>query len=118
MCRPGRAVPGFPPWRRRRPRTSLARAPDATSGLTANRRAMTPPPSSSLALQRLYHWERTAPDQTVFTQPMGGGLLKEFTWKDMGDGPRRMAPFLQQQVFEPGARIAILSKNCAWWLMA
>ena len=79
---------------------------------------MSQPPSSSLALQRLYHWERTAPDRTVFTQPMGGGLLKEFTWKDMVDETRRMAAFLRQQGFEPGARIAILSKNCAWWLMA
>ena len=79
---------------------------------------MTPPPSSSLALQRLYDWERTAPDRTVFTQPIGDGLLKEFTWKDMVDETRRMAAFLQQQGFEPGARIAILSKNCAWWLMA
>jgi len=79
---------------------------------------MTPPPSSSLALQRLYHWERTTPDRTVFTQPMGGGLLKEFTWKDMVDESRRMAAFLKQQGFEPGTRIAILSKNCAWWLMS
>ena len=79
---------------------------------------MTPPPSSSLALQRLYHWERTAPDRTVFTQPMGGGLLREFTWKDMVDESRRMAAFLRQHGFEPGARIAILSKNCAWWMMA
>jgi long-chain acyl-CoA synthetase len=79
---------------------------------------MTPPPSSSLALQRLYHWERTAPDRTVFTQPMGGGLVKEFTWKDMVDESRRMATFLRQQGFEPGTRIAILSKNCAWWMMS
>ena len=79
---------------------------------------MTRPPSSSLALQRLYHWERTTPDRTAFTQPMGGGLLKEFTWKDVVDESRRMAAFLQQQGFEPGARIAILSKNCAWWLMS
>ena len=79
---------------------------------------MTAPPLSSLALQRLYHWERTAPDQTVFTQPMGAGLLKEFTWKDVVDESRRMAAFLQQQGFEPGSRIAILSKNCAWWMMA
>ena len=76
------------------------------------------PPPSSLALQRLYHWERTTPDCTVFTQPMGGGLLKEFTWKDMVDETRRMAAFLKQQGFEPGSRIAILSKNCAWWLMS
>ncbi|MFL6699276.1 MAG: AMP-binding protein, partial [Vitreoscilla sp.] len=79
---------------------------------------MTPPPSSSLALQRLYHWERTTPDRIALTQPMGGKLLKEFSWKDVVDESRRMAAFLQQQGFEPGARIAILSKNCAWWLMS
>ena len=79
---------------------------------------MTPSPSTSLALQRLYHWERTAPDRTAFTQPMGGNLLKEFSWKDVADEARRMAAFLRQQGFEPGARIAILSKNCAWWLMS
>ena len=79
---------------------------------------MTQPPSTSLALQRLYHWERTSPDRTAFTQPMGGNLLKEFSWKDVVDESRRMATFLRQQGFEPGARIAILSKNCAWWLMS
>ena len=79
---------------------------------------MPKPSSSSLALQRLYHWERTTPDRTVFTQPMGDGLLREFTWKDVADESRRMAAFLRQQGFEPGTRIAILSKNCAWWLMA
>ena len=77
----------------------------------------TPAPSSSLALERLYHWEHVAPDAVAFTQPMGGSLLKEFTWKEVLDEVRRMATFLQQQGFEPGARIAILSKNCAWWLM-
>ena len=79
---------------------------------------MTQPPPSSLALQRLYHWERTTPDRIAFTQPMGGKLLKEFSWKDVVDESRRMAAFLRQQGFEPGARIAILSKNCAWWLMS
>jgi long-chain acyl-CoA synthetase len=79
---------------------------------------MNRPAPSTLALQRLFHWERTTPDRTVFTQPMGGGLLKEFTWKDMVDEARRMAAFLRQQGFEPGARIAILSKNCAWWMMS
>ena len=79
---------------------------------------MTPPPPTSLALQRLYHWERTTPDRIAFTQPMGANLLKEFSWKDVADESRRMAAFLRQQGFEPGARIAILSKNCAWWLMS
>ena len=29
-------------------------------------------PADALALQRLYHWERTAPDRVVLTQPVGG----------------------------------------------
>ncbi|MCL4402656.1 MAG: AMP-binding protein, partial [Acidobacteria bacterium] len=29
-----------------------------------------------------------------------------------------MAAFLQAQGWEPGSRIAILSRNCAWWIMA
>ena len=34
----------------------------------------------TLALQRLYHWERTSPDHVVLTQPMGGGAVRDFTW--------------------------------------
>ena len=79
---------------------------------------MSPPPASSLALQRLYQRERAEPDRVAFTQPMGGGLLKEFRWKDVADEARRMAAYLRGQGFEPGARIAILSKNCAWWIMS
>ena len=29
----------------------------------------------ALALQRLYHWEKTAPDRVAFTQPVGGGQV-------------------------------------------
>ncbi len=72
----------------------------------------------ALALQRLYHWEKTASDRVVFTQPMGGGVVREFTWRQVMDESRRMATYLQSQGFEPGTRIAILSKNCAHWLMS
>jgi long-chain acyl-CoA synthetase len=72
----------------------------------------------ALALQRLYHWERTAPDRVVLTQPMGGGIVKDFTWREVLDQTRRMAAHLQTHGFEPGARIGILAKNAAHWLMA
>ena len=71
-----------------------------------------------LALQRLYHWERTAPDRVVLTQPMGGQTVRDFTWREVMDESRRMAAYLRGLGFEPGSRIAILSKNCAHWLMA
>jgi long-chain acyl-CoA synthetase len=72
----------------------------------------------ALALQRMYHWERTAPDRVVLTQPLGGGTVKDFTWRALMDETRRMAAHLRGLGFEPGARIGILAKNSAHWLMA
>jgi long-chain acyl-CoA synthetase len=74
--------------------------------------------ADTLALERLYHWERTAPDRVVLTQPMGAGIVKDFTWREILDQTRRMAAHLQGLGFEPGARIAILAKNSAHWLIA
>ena len=71
-----------------------------------------------LALQRLYHWEQTAPQNITLTQPMGGGKTQDFTWNQVADQVRRMAAHLKAQGWEPGSNVAILSKNCAWWLMS
>jgi long-chain acyl-CoA synthetase len=72
----------------------------------------------SLALQRMYHWEKTTPDKTVFTQPMGAGVVREWTWKQAVDEVRRMAAWLKGLDLEPGSRIALMSKNSAHWMMA
>jgi long-chain acyl-CoA synthetase len=78
--------------------------------------------TDQLALQRLYHWERTAADTVTLTQPMGGTELRDFTWRQIGDQVRRMAAFLKAKGEAEGwpadAKVAILSKNCAWWLMS
>ena len=75
-------------------------------------------PPETLALQRLYHWEKTSPDKLVFTQPMGGGVVKEYTWKQAMAEVRRMAAHLKSLNFAPGTRIAMLAKNTAQWMMA
>ncbi|MFY9514502.1 MAG: AMP-binding protein [Rubrivivax sp.] len=72
----------------------------------------------SLALQRLYHWERTTPERMVLTQPLGGGAVRAYNWREMVDQVRRMAAHLQSLGLPAGSRIAILSKNTAHWLMA
>ena len=74
--------------------------------------------SEMLALQRFYHWERTAPDRIALTQPMGNGATQDFTWSQVGNQVRSMATHLKAQGWEPGSKVAILSKNCAWWLMS
>jgi long-chain acyl-CoA synthetase len=71
-----------------------------------------------LALQRLYHWEKTTPNRIVFTQPMGGGETRTFTWAQALDQTRRMAAHLKKLGLAPGDKVALLSKNTAWWLMA
>ncbi len=76
-----------------------------------------PVDSSKLALQRLYNWEKTAPDRVVLTQPMGGGAVTEFTWAQLMDQSRRVATHLQAQGIGPGDKVALISKNTAWWLM-
>ena len=75
-------------------------------------------PFEMLALQRLYHWERTAPDRIALTQPMGAGVIRDFTWGEVAEAVRRMAAHLKAQGWEPGSKVALLSKNCAWWLMS
>jgi long-chain acyl-CoA synthetase len=74
--------------------------------------------ADALALQRLYHWEKTTPDRVALTQPMGGGPVRDFTWRDVADQSRRVAAYLQGLGLPPGSRIALLSKNTAHWLMA
>jgi long-chain acyl-CoA synthetase len=49
---------------------------------------------------------------------MGAGAVRDFTWREVMDQTRRMAAYLRCLGFAPGSKIAILSKNCAHWLMA
>ncbi|MCW5635527.1 MAG: AMP-binding protein, partial [Rubrivivax sp.] len=72
----------------------------------------------TLALQRLYHWEKTTPERVAFTQPQTGGAVIDYRWREVLDQARRMATYLQSQGIGPGDRVAILSKNTAHWMMS
>jgi long-chain acyl-CoA synthetase len=73
---------------------------------------------NDLPLQRLYHWEHERPDRIFLTQPFDHGKVRNWTWAQAAGEVRRMAAYLQSLNWEPGCRIAILSRNCAWWPMA
>ena len=70
-----------------------------------------------LALPRLRHWETTRPDVICMTQPMGDGSLRAYTWSQAVGEARRMAAWLRAQEYPEGSNIAIISKNCAHWMM-
>ncbi len=74
--------------------------------------------ADDLPLARLYRWERERAGQVFLTQPFGGGELREWTWAQAAEEARRVAAYLKAQNWEPGSRIAILSRNCAWWILA
>jgi long-chain acyl-CoA synthetase len=74
--------------------------------------------ADDLPLERFYRWERERPQCIFLTQPYGGGKVRDWTWAQAADEVRRMAGYLKAQDWPPGTRVAILSKNCAWWILS
>jgi long-chain acyl-CoA synthetase len=71
-------------------------------------------------LEWALHWEREAPDLLHFVQPMGGGVANVKTWtfaQALRDA-RRIAAYIEGLGLPPKSRIAICSKNCAYWILA
>ena len=73
---------------------------------------------AKLILDYVFDHHAAHPRKVFLTQPVGGGQVIDYTWDDVVDQARRMASHLRSRGFEPGARIAILSKNCAHFFMA
>ena len=73
---------------------------------------------AKLILDYVYQHEKERAQQVYLTQPLGGGRVADYTWAQSLDQARRMATHLQSLGFAPGARIAILSKNCAHFFMS
>ena len=74
--------------------------------------------TTKLILDYVYEHEKNHANTVYLTQPIGGGQTIDYTWADALGQSRRMAAYLKAQNFEPGARIAILSKNSAHFMMA
>ena len=73
--------------------------------------------ASKLLLDYVYAHESALADHVYLTQPLGKGAVVDYTWRQMMDQARRMATHLKGLGFEPGSRIAILSKNTAHFIM-
>jgi long-chain acyl-CoA synthetase len=72
----------------------------------------------ALILDHAYAHEAELADLVFLTQPVGGGRVVDITWAQSMDQARRMAAYLQGLGFARGARIAMLSKNCAHFIVA
>ena len=58
------------------------------------------------------------PDRVYLTQPVGAGAVVDYTWAPVLDQARRMAAHLQSVGVANGVKVAILSKNCAHFMIA
>lgn len=74
-------------------------------------------PNFDSPLQAFLHWEAQCPDKIFLSQPIDG-QLHTYTFAQAGEQARAIAGFLSAQGFPQGSHIALLSKNCAHWLMA
>lgn len=63
-------------------------------------------------------WEKTQPDAIYLTEPRADGGVWTFTWREVGEQARRMASYLHSLQLPEQAKIAILGKNSAHWLIA
>lgn len=68
-------------------------------------------------LASFFKWERTTPEQVFLRQPIAG-IWKTWTYQQAGEEARRITSALISLKLSPGSKIAILSKNCAHWIMA
>ena len=71
-----------------------------------------------IALDDVYHWEKTSPNRVWMTQPVGGGRVERYTWGQAMDQVRRMAAHLNSLELPPKSNIAIISKNCAHFILS
>ncbi|MFT5717342.1 MAG: long-chain acyl-CoA synthetase [Oleiphilaceae bacterium] len=71
-----------------------------------------------LALDHVYKWEQQKANDLYLTQPLGNGSVKEYTWAQAVSEARKMANYLKSLDLPPKSSIALLSKNCAHWIIA
>lgn len=68
-------------------------------------------------LEAFNHWQSQDPNFPFLRQPINR-VFKEYSYGQANDEIRRMANALHGLGLKPGDHVAILSKNCAHWMMA
>jgi long-chain acyl-CoA synthetase len=67
-------------------------------------------------LQAFLKWEKQTPNNTFLRQPIGGEW-RTYSYREAADEVRKVASYLQKNL-PAKSNVAVLSKNCAHWLMA
>lgn len=73
--------------------------------------------TNATALAAFYRREQLHPDKTYLVQPLADGQVLEYSWREVGDQARRVASYLLSLDYPPHSHIALISKNCAHWIV-
>lgn len=57
-------------------------------------------------------------DRVFMTQPMGGDKVETYTFEETLAEAKKMAGYIESLKLPANSQIAIMSKNCAWWIIA
>ena len=71
----------------------------------------------STPLEFFLKWEKENPERIFLRQPING-VWKTWTWAQAGNEARKIARGFHSLGLREGDHIAILSKNCAQWIVA
>ncbi|QBQ12644.1 MULTISPECIES: AMP-binding protein [unclassified Pseudomonas] len=71
-----------------------------------------------LPLQVFFDREARRPRQRFLVQPIKGGEVQTLTWAEAGHQARCAAHWLRARDLPQGSHIALISKNCAHWIIA
>lgn len=67
-------------------------------------------------LQSFLHWEKTCPEKDFLRQYFNGNL-EVLSYEQSGDQIRRVAKAIVDKKLPPKSKIALMSNNCAHWIM-
>ena len=74
--------------------------------------------ANHMLLNRAYRWEKERANEIYMTQPMGGEAIETWSWAETLLAARKMAAHLRSLDLPAQSRIAILSKNCAHFILS
>ncbi|MEO1384409.1 MAG: AMP-binding protein, partial [Bacteroidota bacterium] len=67
------------------------------------------------SISKFYQWEKALPNKVYLHQPISGHW-HTWTFAESGQEIRKIAQYLKEN-YAPGTKIAVMSRNCAHWLM-
>ena len=76
------------------------------------------PVAFRLPLQVFLEREARHPRNTFLVQPVGAGEVQTLSWADVGHQARCAAQWLRARQLPAHSHIALISKNCAHWIIA